>query len=87
MHVITRMDAHTDYISIHVCVHSYTDHTHSQEVGQFSPQNTLDKIPAALKQDFSCLVIVGEHDSPEFKRQSKEYFEVSDYDDSMCLHC
>ena len=46
----------------------------SEEVRALSPIRHLDQL--SLPAGFSCLVVWGEQESPEYKRQSKEYIKV-----------
>ena len=41
---------------------------------QYSPQRTLDQLK--LPSSFSCLLVIGEQESPAFKTQLQEYKKV-----------
>ncbi len=46
---------------------------------ELSPQRVVEKTCGYIKQvsqDFEILIAYAEHDSPEFRRQSVEYYEV-----------
>jgi arylformamidase len=58
-------------------------HLTPQEIAEFSPQLRAELL-GKLPPDFQCLVVHGQHESTEFKRQSREFFQALVDDGVKC---